>query len=134
MDVRNCKSCGKLYNYYYGHHYCPACETKLEDTFKEVREYIYNNPNAGIHEVAKEFDISTNLIRTWIRQERLSFSENSMVGIACEGCGETIRTGRFCDKCKQQLTNDLSHAYKKEEGQPMTTSTKKDSPKMRFLE
>ena len=46
MDVRNCKNCGKLFQYV-GKPLCPACNKKLEDKFFEVRDYIYENPTAN---------------------------------------------------------------------------------------
>ena len=36
MDVRNCKNCGKLFQFV-GKPICPACNKKLEDKFFEVR-------------------------------------------------------------------------------------------------
>lgn len=41
MDVRNCKMCGKLFNYTQGMPICKACEDELEKKFFEVRDYIY---------------------------------------------------------------------------------------------
>ena len=35
MDVRNCKNCGKLFQYV-GKPLCPACNKKLEDKFFEA--------------------------------------------------------------------------------------------------
>ena len=43
MDVRNCKKCGKLFNFT-GEPLCPACAKELESKFFEVRTYIYDNP------------------------------------------------------------------------------------------
>ena len=35
MDVRNCKNCGKLFQFV-GKPICPACNKKLEDKFFEI--------------------------------------------------------------------------------------------------
>ena len=42
MDVRNCRQCGKLYNYIGGSYrnLCPSCIKQLEDKFMEIKEYI----------------------------------------------------------------------------------------------
>ena len=42
MDVRNCRQCGKLYNYIGGSYrnLCPSCIKQLEDKFVEIKEYI----------------------------------------------------------------------------------------------
>ena len=36
MDVRNCKECGRLFNYIGGQRLCPACKDKLEEKFAQV--------------------------------------------------------------------------------------------------
>lgn len=131
MDVRNCKSCGKLYNYFGGQPYCPTCLSKLDDTFKEVKEYLYENPNTGIQEISEKFNIGIPIIHRWVREERLAFSDNSSIGIACENCGVTIKTGRFCKKCKDTLANSLASAYaRKEEAKKEVRNT---SAQMRFF-
>ena len=48
MEVRNCKECGKIFNYVEGAPLCPACAKKMEGKFEEVKEYIYDNPRASI--------------------------------------------------------------------------------------
>ena len=135
MDVRNCKKCGKLFNYMAGQQLCPNCRSSLEDQFKEVKLFIRKNPQATIVEVSETCEIDIKQIRQWIREERLSFSENSAIGIECERCGKTIKTGRFCAECKTELKHDLGSAYRKEAPVEQSGSGKKKdtSSKMRFL-
>ncbi len=135
MDVRNCKMCGAIYNYIGGQYrnLCPQCVKKMEDKFMDVKQYIEDNPGAGIGEVSKQCEVRPEQIERWIREERLYFSEDSQVGIPCEGCGTTIKTGRFCDKCRNELGNELSNMYSKPKGVQMK-KPKDSSAKMRFLE
>lgn len=129
MDVRNCKKCGNLFDYT-GNSLCPACEKEMEEKFLEVRKYIYDNPGAGMPEVAEENDVPMQQIKKWVREERLSFTKDSGVSIECEKCGRPILTGRFCPECKQNMANSLNNLY-------VTTAPQKDkkatSAKMRFL-
>ena len=48
MDVRNCKGCGKLFNYMSGAQLCPECRAKLEKKFSGVKDYIGEHPQASI--------------------------------------------------------------------------------------
>ena len=113
MEVRNCRGCGKLYNYIGGpyRNLCPNCIEKIEEKYLEVKEYIQDHHNATMTEVAEECDVSTRQIEQWIREERLSFSDDSPIGIACEVCGATIKTGRYCERCKNDLANRLGSMY-----------------------
>ncbi|MCM1495243.1 MAG: flagellar protein [Bacteroides sp.] len=131
MEVRNCKNCGRMFNYI-GTPICPSCEKELENKFQEVRQYVREHKEASITEVAEANEISVNQIKRWVRQERLAFSDASQVGLACENCGTMIRTGRFCDSCKNKMASELSSTVKKVvKTEP---PKQKESAKMRFLD
>ena len=135
MDVRNCRKCGRIFNYVTGQPICAQCKTELENKFAEVKTYIRRNPQANIGQVAEECEVDTRQIRQWVREERLLFSEDSAMGIECEKCGKTIRTGRFCDECKRDTTNELNSAYHKSNSEPVEHEKKKDvASRMRFLD
>lgn len=134
MNVKNCRRCGRLFNYVMGPPICPACKEDMEHKFQEVKEYIRQNKNSGIAVVANECEVEVAQIQQWIREERLVFSEDSPIGINCENCGAMIRTGRFCDKCKNNMAHNLSSVIPKQE--KPSVQEKKDekvNPKMRFL-
>ncbi|MDI9508903.1 MAG: flagellar protein [Bacillota bacterium] len=133
MDVRNCKKCGSIFNYLSGPPLCPTCIRKLDDIFDEVKEYIYDHPRVDMREVSEVFDVSVQQIRQWIREERLSFAEDSMIGIDCESCGVTIKTGRFCKSCKDNLAKGFQNVYQKPE-QKQKPADKRESARMRFLD
>ena len=133
MDVRNCRNCGRLFNYLSGPDICPACRDNIEKKFGQVKDYIRENPRASIQQVSEENDVSVQQIRTWIKQERLQFSDDSPVGIECEVCGATIRTGRFCEKCKNKMANGFAETIKPE-SVPEAPKKTKDRDRMRFLD
>lgn len=133
MDVKNCKKCGRLFNYLSGPRMCPACKEQLEKKFSDVKKYIEDNRGASIQQVAEEMEVEVPQLHQWVREERLVFSEDSMVTLDCESCGAPIRTGRFCDNCKQELARGFNSLYKKE--QPKASAKiNKDGTKMRFFE
>ena len=132
MEIKNCRECGMMFNYTGGLQVCPNCMKKMEEKFIEVKKYIYDNPGAGIQQVSDEMEVSIKLLKKWIREERLTFSADSGVGIDCERCGKTILSGRFCDECKNKVTHQLDRAYDKPTaGGP--AKKKEQNPKMRFL-
>ena len=131
MNVRNCRKCGKIFNYVVGPSICPSCREKMEVKFAEVKEFVRDNKGASIPEISEKCDIETQQIQQWIREERLVFSEDSPLGIECEGCGTMIKTGRFCDKCKVAITQGFNPVKKVEKPEPKKAT--KENPKMRFL-
>jgi flagellar operon protein (TIGR03826 family) len=137
MDVRNCRMCGKLYNFIGGpyRNLCPNCIEKMEKKFDEVKEYIEEHKAATINEVSEECDVSSRQIEQWIREERLMISDDSPIGIRCERCGTTIRSGRFCERCKNKIANNLGSMYG-ESNAAVESMEKRASAeaKMRFLD
>ncbi len=134
MDVRNCSKCNKIFNYVTGPSICMDCRKSADEQFKEVRLFIRKNPKASIGEISETCNVDTKQLRQWIREERLSFSAESSIGIECENCNKTIRTGRYCEACKVEVLNNLGTAYRKTEVKEENPFENKESgSKMRFL-
>ena len=135
MEVRSCKSCGKLYNYL-GRTtpLCPACMKAMEDKFQIVKEYIRDNPGANITQVSDATEVSVKMIKHWVREERLTFAEGSGVGLECESCGANILTGRFCQNCKGKLQNEMGNILEQNKPKPVEEKKRDASAKMRFLD
>ena len=134
MDIRNCRNCGNIFNYLSGPIVCPACKESLEAKFQEVKLYIEEHPGVGIKQVSDACDVETSQIQQWLREERLEVTENSAIYLNCESCGAPIRSGRYCDRCKNNLTNGFKSVIRS--SQPVQEPEKKkpdDKNKMRFL-
>lgn len=132
MEVRTCKICKRLFNYLAGVPICPGCKEKLDEKFAEVKEYVRDNPRAGITEVAEAVEVPATQIRRWIREERLSFSEESGVGLDCESCGKLIKSGRFCEECKTKLLGNFNDLYRQDES--IVAKKHREAARMRFLD
>ncbi|MDE7269016.1 MAG: flagellar protein [Acetatifactor sp.] len=134
MDVRTCKKCKRIFNYLNGPTICPACRDALEVKFQEVKQYIEEHRGSTMHEVADACDVDVQQIRQWLREERLELTEGSASFLTCDSCGIPIRSGRFCDKCKNTMTNNLQSVIKSNKpAEPVRHKQDKDNPKMRFL-
>lgn len=134
MDVKNCRKCGKLFNYLGGQPICPACKEELEKKFDQVKTYIRENPSASIPQICEECEVDTNQLQQWIREERLVLSSDSPVGIPCEKCGAMIHSGRYCEKCKAELANGLNASIARPEApKPEPKKDARSNPAMRFL-
>lgn len=133
LEVINCKSCRRLFNYLGGPQLCPQCLKIEDEKFSEVKQFISDNPTANINEVAEKMEVSVNQLKKWVREERLEFSKTSSVTLECEKCGAPVRTGRFCSNCKNKMVMEMGNSMKQ-----IKESAKKDdkfaSPKMRYLD
>ena len=134
MNARNCRKCGRLFNYVSGPPICLSCREALEGKFQEVKEYIREHAHATIPQVSEACDVSQNQIQQWLRDERLELSPDSGITLLCETCSAPIYSGRFCEKCKNSMANQLSDSIRKPEApKPQPKKDPRDNPKMRFL-
>lgn len=132
MEVRTCKQCKRIFNYLTGAPICPRCKDLLEEKFAEVKDYVREHPSDGVAEVAEANEVSPNQIRRWIREERLSFSEESGIGIDCESCGKMIKSGRLCQACKDKLLGKVDEMYRPDES--VVAKKHREAARMRFLD
>ena len=134
MNLRNCARCGKMFNYIGGQPICEPCKKAMEEDFQKVKQYIVDNPRAGLKEISQECKVTTKQLQQWIREERLMFSKDSPIKLQCENCGELIETGRFCAKCKATMANTLNNTFAKPKPQLQQPVKKESKAGMRFLD
>ena len=136
MEVKNCRNCKRLFNYMGGGYLlCPACMDELEKKFIQVRDYIRENPKASMTEISDDNEVSTSQIERWIREERLTFTDDSPIGLECENCGVTIHSGRYCQKCKDAMAKGLDNAFKRHpDPKPDPREAARERARMRFLD
>lgn len=132
MDVRNCRNCGRLFNYLSGPNICPVCKEEADKKFNDVKEYVRNNPMSSISEVAENNDVSAQQIKQWIREERLQFADDSPIGIECERCGAIIKSGKYCDSCKNNMASSLTEAFQRPQRQESQSTQQQSGDRMFF--
>lgn len=105
-DVRNCKKCGKIFNYIGGAPICPVCMQSEEEDFQKVKAYLYENPGSSITQVSTDLDISIEKIRRFLKEGRLEITgDDGNLTLECENCGKSIKSGRFCEACERDLAS-----------------------------
>ena len=130
MNARNCKKCGKLFNYIAGPPICPACKEAAEHKFQEVKEFVRRNKSASMKEISKECNVEERQIEQWIREERLVFASDSPIKLFCETCGAPIFTGRYCGDCKKNQANSFGAAGRQEAPKAAAPATSSSAARM----
>ena len=136
MNVRNCRKCGKIFNYVLGPIMCPRCRDEQEAKFQEVKKYVGEHYGADIIEVSEVCEVDPSQIRQWIREERLQFADDSPIRIPCEKCGAMIRSGRYCESCKVEMTQGFKQAMGRDrviKQEEKKAPARSGSDRMRFL-
>jgi len=103
MELRNCPVCGKVF-LYTTRNLCPDCAAKEEEEFKKVRDYLYEVPGATMEEIAEKTGVSVKKILEFLKEGRLILKkDNANILLKCERCGAPILTGRYCEKCVEEM-------------------------------
>lgn len=133
-DVRNCRRCNKIYNYIGGAPICPECKQQDEVNFKRVKEYLYEHPKSSLFDVSKELEISVQQIKAYLKEGRLEIvGENGNMFLECERCGKSISTGRFCNDCAKEVTDDFKSAAEQMSTSVSDQAASKRANGMRYL-
>lgn len=111
-DLRNCRRCGRMYNYIGGPPICQDCKNADEEVFKKVKDYLYDNPGATLSQVALDLEVSVEKIKMFLKEGRLEITDDSNIVLECERCGKSIKTGRFCRDCQNEVSGDLERTTK----------------------
>ena len=98
-NIVNCPRCRDPFVKTRDRKLCPKCSREEEEEFMQVKDYLYNDPEASIGDVVKGTGVEEKLIMKWLQEGRLIPVERSNIAYPCRNCGEPINTGKFCKKC-----------------------------------
>ena len=73
MEIRNCKRCGKIFNYVDAE-VCERCSVAEQSEFVRIREYLYDNPNSTVAQVNRATGVDIRVITRFLREGRLEKS------------------------------------------------------------
>ncbi len=112
--IANCPVCGKLYMET-GQRMCRDCyEKELEDE-NTVATFVRENEKVTIREICEGTGVRERVVMRMIRAGR--FIESGIeIQYPCESCGTPITRGRLCEKCNNELVQQMAALSKKSSG------------------
>jgi len=111
MTIKNCKRCGRVFQAVANQKLCSRCRSTDDEDFKVVREFVYDNPEADVKEVAEETGVTEKQILKFLRSGKLVLKGENATVLDCEKCGKGIATGRYCDECSATMARELKSAF-----------------------
>lgn len=116
-DLVNCPSCGKIMVKNSFRDICHDCYKEEEKLFEIVYKYMRKRENraATIRQVVEATGVSEDLLLKFIKSGRIQVTQFPNLGYPCDQCGRIIRTGKLCERCQENLREELSEFQKEEE-------------------
>lgn len=134
---RTCRECGGVMIFKgVGEYRCEDCGAQDYDDYGKVRRYIEENRGATAAQAENATGVSQRSIRQMLKEGRLEVAPESKVAMRCEGCGRSIRYGRFCPECETSYHRGLEaqeREKKKKNLQGVGLGQKGDDGQKRFI-
>ncbi|HEY8463334.1 MAG TPA: MerR family transcriptional regulator [Bacillota bacterium] len=111
MDIRNCRRCGRIYQYN-GRYICNNCLRQEEEDFQKVKQDLIDHPGSSLLDVSERTGVELKVITRFLREGRLETEDFELETgeLQCENCQRPIKAGRFCDRCAALLEQEFKKA------------------------
>lgn len=108
-EVRNCPSCGELFNYIGLKDVCNKCAVSEDEMYEKVYRFLRKRENraATVDRIEEVTGVSKSLLYKWVRKGRLQKALFPNLGYPCDNCGHLTNSGKLCSKCQEELKEDL---------------------------
>lgn len=128
MYIRTCIKCGRLFHNFPDSPVCQQCWLESDQKIQEVEEYVSENQQAEIQEVARDCHVKEDQLQRWLKTDQLHFPDFSSLKVPCENCGALIHSGTLCENCKNIKRNVLQN-LSEELSPPRKNMDKPQKPK-----
>ena len=108
-ELRNCPTCGDLFNYTGVLNVCTKCGMNEEKIYEEVYRFLRKRENraATIERIVEMTDATEEMLHKWVRKGRIQPAMFPNLGYPCDNCGKLTSKGKLCDTCTDNIKRDL---------------------------
>lgn len=108
-QVKTCPSCGDLFNYTGIRDVCVKCAQGEEEIYQIVYRFLRKRENraANVERIVEATGVDRDLLFKWVRKGRLQQAMFPNLGYPCDNCGHLTTTGKLCQRCQDELKQDL---------------------------
>lgn len=101
---KECQYCGgELEETGAGIFRCVDCSKENYDYLRTVRNYLEKEGARSVAVIAKDTGVPRNVVAYFLHEEFLEIPKLAPERFSCQKCGEPIRTGYLCDRCKSVM-------------------------------
>ncbi len=113
-----CEQCrGKVIYVGGGRYRCEVCGSESLDDFGKVKEYLEKHGPTPALIVSEATGVYPEIIEMFLKKGKLEIPEGSRYYLKCEKCGCSIRYGRFCPSCVNDLAGSIRAMFYEDIGE-----------------
>ncbi len=103
-----CTKCkGKMFYLGRGKYYCKSCGYEALDDLGKIKKFLKENGDATVMFIAQSTGVYPEIIEMYLERDGFEIPKDSQYYLKCEKCGCSIRDGRFCSSCIQEVTSGI---------------------------
>ncbi|XJZ26956.1 TIGR03826 family flagellar region protein [Bacillota bacterium Lsc_1132] len=108
-ELINCPNCNEIFLKNNFRDVCQKCWKQEEEDYNTVYKFMRKRENraATIDQVVTQTGVKEETILKFIKKGRILLADFPNLGYPCDKCGRIIRTGKLCQKCTNDLREDL---------------------------
>lgn len=108
-EVKTCPKCGEFFNYTGLRDVCYKCGKEEEELYQVVYRFLRKRENraATVERIVEATGVSEELLYKWVRKNRLHPAIFPNLGYPCDQCGRLTQKGKLCERCIDELKEDL---------------------------
>lgn len=108
-ELTNCPNCNEIFMKNKFRDVCPKCWKQEEEDYDKVYKFMRKRENraATIEQVVTQTGVKEETLLKFIKKGRIQLTNFPNLGYPCDKCGRIIRTGKICEKCTNELREDL---------------------------
>jgi flagellar operon protein (TIGR03826 family) len=116
-ELMNCSNCDRLFVKNKFRDVCDVCYKEEEKAFDIVYNFIRKKENrtASMAEVVAKTGVEEKLIIKFIKSGRIKLTHLPNLGYPCDHCGATIREGRLCEDCTNDIRSQIQQLEAEQE-------------------
>lgn len=113
-----CEACdGKMIYDGHGIYHCSDCGKEALDDYGKIRKYLEEHGSDTAVAVARETGVDLGIVSMFLKDGRIEIPNGSSLFIKCRRCGCSLRFGRYCRECTQEMAGGLSNAFREDMGE-----------------
>jgi flagellar operon protein (TIGR03826 family) len=115
-QLESCPRCDKIFVKTQFRDVCDVCFKKESAYLQTVLDFLRKKSNrtASLKEICEKTGVDIEYIEKFIQTGKIKLADFPNLGYPCKKCGDLIKEGSICLKCRSEMTDELKNFQKEQ--------------------